>query len=118
MGEPITRPGELSRLAGGDEYRLFMLEKMMAVSEEASANKEWRKSHQDADDAQFAAIQKELASIKRSAGAMSSSVGDLQKDRAQVVGVKDAIMTLAKVLGTLIAAAWAVWLTFFHKGAP
>ena len=117
MGEPITRPGELSRLAGGDEYRLFMLEKMMAVSEEASANKEWRKSHQDADDAQFAAIQKELASIKRSAGAMSSSVGDLHTDKVKVMGIKDAIWTISRVLVSFIAAAWAVWITF-KKGAP
>lgn len=115
MSDPTTRPGELSRLAGGDEYRLFMLEKVIAISEESSANSVWRKAHDEADDARFAEIHKELEAIKNNAGVVTSSVNGLRESKAQVMGIRDALWTTAKVIAATIAAAWAIFITFFHK---
>jgi hypothetical protein len=106
-----TGPSELSKIIGSEEgFRLYMVQKMERIDgriELVVANQE---RHETDDERRFEELDKKFVGV-------SSNVGGLESDRAKVVGVKEAVMVLAKVGVAVIAAGWALWLTFF-KGQP
>lgn len=108
-----TRPGEHARIkaiAGDDPRWTEALVSIALLLERSEKSAEWMEKHDASDERRFAALESRVTGV-------TSNVGELETDRARVMSVRDAAMVLAKFFGVLIAAGWAVWLTFF-RGQP
>lgn len=103
MSDPITRPGEISRiaqLANGDPYRTEVLLLLVENREAYKRHEQWQVSHERLDAERFASLESRIS------GAVSG-VGDYRADRYRFDGAKLAIFAIAGAIVTLLGLAFA-----------
>lgn len=123
--DTITDPGErtrreqeayeLSKDAQKSRYETMRM--LISLEYEVKDNRKELKEHIGDDKVVQVDIRDAIKELHSRIGGVTSNVGDLQSDRDKVLGIKEATITLAKALTVIVAAAWAVWVTFF-KGNP
>lgn len=99
MTEPITRPGELARiarLANGDtaEYRTEVLMTLLSLKEADKRHAQWQQEHDRLDTERFASINSKLPGVV-------SGVGDYNDAKAQVLGAKRFALGVVAIIGLI-----------------
>jgi hypothetical protein len=102
MSDPITQPGERSRIAASDvDFRLMMYD-------HAAESKAWMRGHDKQDDERYEGLQDQIREIKEQYRGVNSSVTESQKEGT--ITIKTAIVgSLAGIcaLGALILSLMA-----------
>ena len=95
MSEPMTRPGEISRIAASEiDFRVSVLTSQARMEAKFDA-------HMEDDKRQFAALNEKYGSV-------SSGVNDYREDKNQIQGARKLITGTVIFIAALYGAAMGV----------
>jgi len=111
---PISRPleqSEISRLAGGDPYRLAMLmsqnnqERMMIeFRQEIKDLSKWQVDHERKDDIRAVKSEMRMEAIEKSidgVGGVRSGVNDYEENKQQIIGMRRLLIGAVAVIAAI-----------------
>ncbi len=109
--QPITRPlgqSKIKEVANDDPYRILVLTSLEEIKEEQQIAARWREEHTLKDALEFQALRTEVANIKANAKTVESGVNDYEGNKQRFIGMKDLIIGVVAVIGTIGAAVLGI----------